>query len=87
MNFYKLDNRSTDDNFLKGNTIQVNAVISMQDYKAGLVKAGDRIVVMLSNGKKYMGNVVTVEFSARDNKNVEGILEIIKYEPPLAVPK
>lgn len=87
MNFYKLDNRSTDDNFLKGNTIQVNAIVSLQDYKAGLVKTGDKIVVMLSNGKKYMGNVVTMAFSPRDDKNVEGILEIIKYEPPLSVRK
>jgi hypothetical protein len=87
MNIYKLDRKSTDENFLGGNLIQCNAMISVQDYEAGLIKAGDKIVVMLSNGKKYMGNVVRVTVFANGSEKMEGILEIIKHEPPLSLRK
>lgn len=80
MNFYKLDNKSTDDNFLNGKTIQCRAILSVQDYNTGVVGAGDKIVIMLSNGKKYMGKVSKAAlYPSKDGKNVEGILEIIKH--------
>lgn len=64
MNLYKLESKSIDEDFLNGIPIECIAMISVQDYHAGLIKEGDKIVVMLSNGKKYMGKVTGFTFSS-----------------------
>lgn len=81
MNLYKLESKSIDEDFLNGIPIECIAMISVQDYHAGLIKEGDKIVVMLSNGKKYMGKVTGFTFSSDDKNAFVGVLGIIKYEP------
>lgn len=83
MNYYKLDNKSADENFLKGDVIQCKAVISAMEYSSDLIKEGDKIVVMLSTGQKYLGYIFNFTFLSRDDKTHEGVLDIIKNKPSL----
>jgi len=58
MDYYKLENKEMDETFLKGLQVTCKAVIPEKDYLGDKLKEGSPIVVMLSNGKKYMGQVV-----------------------------
>lgn len=57
MDYYKLDNSDMDEKFLKGNSVTCSAVISKEDFLAGKLREGSAIVIMLSNGKKYKGQI------------------------------
>ena len=77
MDFYKLDHKEMDEKFLQGMPVSCQAVIREEDHLAGKLKEGSRLVVMLSNGKKYMGQVETF-FSKTLNGFVEGELVIVR---------
>jgi hypothetical protein len=57
MDYYKLDNSDMDEKFLKGDPVNCSAVIREEDFLVGKLHKGSPIVIMLSNGKKYMGQV------------------------------
>ncbi len=77
MNYYTLEDKETDKQFLNGDPVHCKIALSRQQYNDGLIRQGDKIVVMLSNGKKYMGNVVSLTFEATGG-GFEGVLTIEK---------
>jgi len=81
MNLYQLENKTVDEQFLKGEHIFCDAVLPVENHLAGALKAGARIVVLLSTGKKYMGEVYGFEYQIR-NKHAEGKVEITRYPKP-----
>lgn len=77
MNYYTLEDKEADKQFLDGDPVDCKIALSRQQYNEALIKQGDKIVVMLSNGKKYMGNVVSLTFEATGG-GFEGVLTIEK---------
>jgi hypothetical protein len=76
MNTYQLDDKTMDDQFLSGKPVACPAVVPAKQTEH--IQQGQRIVVLLSNGKKYMGEVLVHRYSVR-NGVAEGVLEIIRY--------
>jgi hypothetical protein len=77
MHFYKLDNKLEDEKFLQGSSMQCPAIIPKEEFFSGKFKEGERIVVILSNGKKYMGRII--KFSGSVSKGLaQGHLEIMR---------
>ena len=54
-----------------------SAVFLKTDFKDGIINNDERIVIILSNGKKYMGKVVSFNYTLH-GEVVEGQLEIIR---------
>ena len=77
MNSYQLDNKDIDQDFLSGLTVLCKAVLTKADVEANRIKAGDKIVVMLSNRSKYMGKVVNFRYRVTNGRAI-GFLEITK---------
>ena len=77
MNSYKLKDKDQDQNFLTGNPVKGSAVFLKTEFKDGIINNDDRIVIILSNGKKYMGKVVSFKYTAK-GEVIEGQLEITK---------
>jgi hypothetical protein len=74
MKTYQLENKDADERFLKGESIQCPAVMPV----TGLLNPGDRLVILLSNGKKYMGEITNFDHTIKGN-HAEGSLQIIRY--------
>lgn len=66
-----------DGDFLNGKTIYCKAALSLTEFIQGRIKEGEKIVIKLSNGRKYMGSVVSFRHTIKNNI-VEGELEILK---------
>jgi hypothetical protein len=79
MNSYQLDDKVMDQDFLKGMPVSCKAVVLHTDVKKNNLKAGDRIVVLLSNRAKYMGIIRSVRFETKE-KFAECLLEIVRYK-------
>ena len=77
VNAYKLNNKIEDQNFLSGSPVKGNAVFMKSEFKADLIKINGRIVVLLSNGKKYMGKVTQFNYVSK-GEMIEGEVEIVK---------
>jgi len=77
MNYYTLDNKAMDKDFLNGKSIHCSAALPLTEFIHGRIKEGERIVIKLSNGRKYMGSVVSFRHTIK-NDVVEGELEIVK---------
>ena len=77
MNSYKLKDKDQDQNFLAGNFVKGSAVFLKTEFKEGIINNDGRIVIILSNGKKYMGKVVSFNYTAK-GEVIEGQLEITK---------
>ena len=77
MNAYKLNDKSEDQNFLSGNPVKGTAVFLKSEFKSDLMKINGRIVIMLSNGKKYMGKVTHFNYVSK-GEIIEGEVEVIK---------
>jgi len=77
MNYYTLNNKVMDNDFLNGKSIYCNAVLPLTEFTQGRIKEGGKIVVKLSNGRKYMGSVVSFRHTIKKDI-VEGELEILK---------
>jgi hypothetical protein len=76
MNAYQLENKTMDALFLDGKAVTCPAVIDQKE--TGVLKEGMRLVILLSNGKKYMGEVTRYTYSVQKGHAV-GALEIIRY--------
>ena len=77
MNAYKLNNKSEDQNFLSGSPVKGTAVFLKSEFKSDLMKINGRIVILLSNGKKYMGKVTHFNYVSK-GEIIEGEVEVIK---------
>jgi hypothetical protein len=77
VNSYKLNDKQQDQDFLSGKTVTGPAVFLSAEFTDDIVKRDERIVVVLSNGKKYMGKVLSFTFDSKDGM-VKGLLEIVK---------
>ena len=77
MNSYKLKDKDQDQNFLAGNPVKDGAVFLKTEFKDGVINNDERIVIILSNGKKYMGKVVSFNYTSKGDV-IEGKLEIIR---------
>jgi hypothetical protein len=58
MHFYQLEDKAMDQDFLGGKPVRCRAVLRGTNEH---VAAGDFILVVLSNGKKYKGRVIAFE--------------------------
>ena len=77
MNAYKLNDKVEDQNFLSGNPVKGTAVFLKTDFKSDLIKINGRIVILLSNGKKYMGKVIHFNYVSK-GELIEGEVDIVK---------
>ena len=77
MNAYKLSNKSEDQDLLSGSPVKGTAVFLKSEFKADLIKINGRIVILLSNGKKYMGKVTHFNYVSK-GEMIEGEVEIVK---------
>ena len=77
VNSYKLSDKEQDQVFLAGNAVKGSAVFLKREFKPDLIKTGGKIVVLLSNGKKYLGKVERFTFVSKD-EHIEGEIEIIR---------
>lgn len=69
-----------DREFLDGKPVLCDAAIRASEYLSGVLKENEKIVVMLSNGKKYMGQVIRFNHRMQDDYAI-GKLEIVRYPP------
>ena len=76
MNSYKLNDKDEDQNFLAGNPVRGTAVFLKNEFKNDIIK-DERIVIILSNGKKYMGKVANFSYAPK-GEVITGHLEIVK---------
>ena len=77
VNSYKLNDKSQDQNFLSGIPVKGTAVFLKSEFKSDLIKINTRIVILLSNGKKYMGKITHFAYISK-GKIIEGEVEIVK---------
>jgi hypothetical protein len=76
MNTYQLDDKVMDEKFLAGKPVLCKATVREQE-SAGLTN-GVRIVVLLSNGKKYMSEILNFTYTVK-NGYASGTLELIRF--------
>ncbi|HEX5169467.1 MAG TPA: hypothetical protein VFW11_09850 [Cyclobacteriaceae bacterium] len=77
MHFYKLENKEIDRMFLEGSPVSCKAVVPEKDYITGKLEEGTLLVIILSNGKKYKGQIA--EFICRVHDGVaEGELKVLR---------
>lgn len=77
LNSYKLSDKQQDQDFLAGKPVAGPAVFLSDEFRNSIVQNGDRIVIILSNGKKYMGKVLRFTYDSKGDV-VEGLMEVIK---------
>ena len=77
VNAYKLNDKSQDQNFLSGIPVKGTAVFLRSEFKPDLIEVNARIVILLSNGKKYMGKVTHFTYASK-GEIIEGEVEIVK---------
>ena len=75
MNYYQLDSKAQDADFIQGKSVFCPAALTEAEYKTGKLAEANKIVVRLSNGAKYMGKVLHFE-STLQKGIVAGTLEI-----------
>ena len=60
MHVYQLDDKNTDQEFLKGKIVSGKAILSARETDPP--RPGENILVLLTNAKKYKGTVTKVSF-------------------------
>ena len=78
MNYYTLQDKTMDQDFLAGKVIHCSAVVPLNELKSPSIQEGEKIVIILSNGKKYSGKVLHFNHTVVHNF-AQGYLEIQKY--------
>ena len=68
MHVYQLDDKNTDQKFLKGEIVSGKAILSSRE--ADPPSPGESILVLLSNGKKYKGTVTNVSLFLLDEYRI-----------------
>jgi hypothetical protein len=74
MKFYKFDDITQDEEFLKGKPVTGKVALLTEDEP---VKKNDPMVVVLSSGKKFKGRISDVRLFSVDKYTV-GEIEIIR---------
>ena len=74
MKTYRLDNKETDKLFLAGESVHCPAVTLVTE----IPNPGERLVILLSNGKKYMGEIIAFDHSI-EGIHAQGQLRIVRY--------
>jgi hypothetical protein len=77
VNSYKLNNKDQDQHFLGGNPVKGSAVFRKSEFKPDVIKPGERIVIQLSTGKKYLGKVAGFIYEIK-GEIIEGEIDIIR---------
>ena len=77
VNAYKLNDKSQDQNFVSGIPVKGTAVFKKNEFNDDLIRINGRIVIVLSNGKKYMGKVTHFSYVVK-GEIIEGEIEIVK---------
>ena len=77
MHYYKLESKIDDEKFLKGESVECAAVIPEEEFLSGKFKEGAGLVIMLSNRKKYMGEILGFTGEFKNGKR-DGVLRIRK---------
>lgn len=62
MNAIELTSKPMDNLFLEGETVSCDAVIPVPDLNKGVLNEGQKIVVLLSNRKKYMAKISSFSY-------------------------
>lgn len=75
MKAYQLDDKGMDEQFLEGKPLRCPAVVAEAELAA--LKNGGKILILLSNGKKYMGHVLDFTYTIKDGR-AGGFLEIVR---------
>lgn len=73
MNYYQLENKSVDEQFLNNRSVRCRVAITEQD----MLQAGQELLVMLSTGAKYKGKITVVDVIAIGNRAI-GEIEIVR---------
>jgi hypothetical protein len=76
MHIYQLESKQMDEAFLQGHSVMCEATLSQEAL--AILKAGDKIVIQLSNRAKYMGVVKQLRFTISDPV-AKGFLEIVRH--------
>ncbi|MFZ6012055.1 MAG: hypothetical protein ACOYXT_17065 [Bacteroidota bacterium] len=76
MNLYQLD-KNADDDFLQGIPVICKVAVSAAEYASGKLTEGEKIVIRLSNGAKYMGRINSFHYIVLKDRMV-GDLEIVR---------
>jgi hypothetical protein len=56
--YYKLDDKSMDAAFLKGDTVPCRAVLSPEEQADERLQEGSSMLILLSTGAKYKGRII-----------------------------
>lgn len=75
--FYKLDDKTMDAAFLKGDTVPCRAVLSPEEQADERLREGSSILILLSTGAKYKGRILRFTRITINNYAV-GELEIVR---------
>jgi hypothetical protein len=75
MNLYQLESKEMDRAFLIGEAVKCSAMLKEELFKN--IKAGDKIVVQLSNRSKYMAVIKSLDFTIT-NGTARGSFELIR---------
>ena len=73
MNYYQLENKSMDAQFLNKGSVRCRVAIEDKD----VLQPGQDLLVMLSTGAKYKGKITAVDVIAIGNRAI-GEIEIVR---------
>jgi hypothetical protein len=73
MNYYQLENKTMDEQFLNNRSVRCRVAISAKD----VIEPGQELIVMLSTGAKYKGKITVVDVVAIGNRSI-GEIEIVR---------
>ena len=77
MNSIQLDDRNMDERFLNGDIVICDTVLPAGKHMEAKLQPGCRIVVQLSNRKKFMAEIKNFSF-AMEGSYIVGKLELIR---------
>ena len=80
MNYYRIDSKVQDSDFIQGKSVFCSAALTEAEYSTGKLAEGSKIVILLSNGAKYMGKVLHFDHTLQKGI-ITGTLEL-RRDPP-----
>lgn len=73
MNYYQLENKTMDEQFLSNRSVRCRVAIAARD----VLQQDQELIVMLSTGAKYKGKITVVDVVAIGNRAI-GEIEIVR---------
>lgn len=73
MNYYQLENKTMDEQFLENSSVRCRVAITAKDS----LQQGQELIVMLSTGAKYKGKITVVDVVAIGSRAI-GEIEIVR---------